>query len=68
MRLINTKTMQLEDFTVRKIPEYAILSHTWTEEEVTFQELTGQSDTFIRKAGFAKILRTCVLARANDIK
>lgn len=72
MRLINTETLQLEDFTVRKIPEYAILSHTWTEEEVTFQELTGPTDTFIEKvvekAGFAKILQTCALARANDIK
>ncbi|KAH6701383.1 heterokaryon incompatibility protein-domain-containing protein [Leptodontidium sp. MPI-SDFR-AT-0119] len=68
MRLINTKTMQLEDFTVRKIPAYAILSHTWTEEEVTFQEITGQDDSFTTKAGFAKILRTCVLARAKNIK
>ncbi|KAN0102621.1 HET domain containing protein [Hyaloscypha variabilis] len=68
MRLINTKTMQLEDFTVRNIPEYAILSHTWTEEEVTFQELTGRNDTFIKKAGYAKVLQTCILARANDIK
>ncbi|KAG0645438.1 Vegetative incompatibility HET-E-1 [Hyphodiscus hymeniophilus] len=68
MRLINTKTMRLEDFSVRKVPEYAILSHTWTEEEVTFHEITGQDDAFIRKAGFAKILKTCVLARANNIK
>jgi hypothetical protein len=38
MRLINTRTLQLSQFFERKIPEYAILSHTWEEREVTFEE------------------------------
>ncbi|EEU38404.1 uncharacterized protein NECHADRAFT_91508 [Fusarium vanettenii 77-13-4] len=38
MRLLNAKTFQLEQFYDNDIPPYAILSHTWIENEVTFQE------------------------------
>jgi hypothetical protein len=38
MRLINTVSLKIEDFSGRKIPRYAILSHTWAEEELTFQD------------------------------
>lgn len=41
MRLINTATLLLEDFTLRDIPLYAILSHTWGEDEVTFQDMVA---------------------------
>lgn len=36
MRLINTATFKLGEFAPDRIPPYAILSHTWAEEEVTF--------------------------------
>ncbi|KAB5531397.1 hypothetical protein GE09DRAFT_973896 [Coniochaeta sp. 2T2.1] len=32
MRLLNTKTMELADF-IGEVPPYAILSHTWDEDE-----------------------------------
>lgn len=38
MRLINTKSMELVEFFDKDVPEYAILSHTWEEEEITFEE------------------------------
>ncbi|KAI0428999.1 HET-domain-containing protein [Xylaria sp. FL1042] len=37
MRLINTTTLELEDC-LEIIPEYAILSHTWGDEEVSLQD------------------------------
>ncbi|KAI0971023.1 heterokaryon incompatibility protein-domain-containing protein [Xylaria arbuscula] len=37
MRLINTTTLELEDC-LEIIPKYAILSHTWGDEEVTIQD------------------------------
>ncbi|KAI1425616.1 HET-domain-containing protein [Xylaria sp. FL1777] len=37
MRLINTITLELEDC-LEIIPEYAILSHTWGDEEVSLQD------------------------------
>ncbi|KAF5363023.1 hypothetical protein D9758_012651 [Tetrapyrgos nigripes] len=38
MRLLNTKTLRVQEF-LTKIPPYAILSHTWENEEVTFQDI-----------------------------
>ncbi|KAB5566995.1 heterokaryon incompatibility protein-domain-containing protein [Coniochaeta sp. 2T2.1] len=38
MRLINTTTLELEEFP-GLVPSYAILSHTWGKEEVTLQDL-----------------------------
>ncbi|OLN92241.1 Vegetative incompatibility protein HET-E-1-like protein 2 [Colletotrichum chlorophyti] len=38
MRLINTKTLVLDEFFGDDIPRYAIVSHTWGPEEVTFQD------------------------------
>ncbi|KAF2965395.1 hypothetical protein GQX73_g8178 [Xylaria multiplex] len=38
MWLINIRSMSLEEFTPPELPAYAILSHTWEHEEVTFQE------------------------------
>ena len=57
MRLINTETFDLKAFGSRP-PPYAILSHTWGEEEVTFQDI---SDMWAarKKKGFAKIKRCC---------
>lgn len=39
MRLLNTESMRLEEFHGSNIPPYAILSHTWGKEEVSFQDL-----------------------------
>ncbi|KAF5363034.1 hypothetical protein D9758_012616 [Tetrapyrgos nigripes] len=38
MRLLNTKTFRVQEF-LTEIPLYAILSHTWEDEEVTFQDI-----------------------------
>ncbi|KAF5318370.1 hypothetical protein D9758_018675 [Tetrapyrgos nigripes] len=37
-RLLNTKTLRVQEF-FTEIPRYAILSHTWEDEEVTFQDI-----------------------------
>jgi hypothetical protein len=57
MRLINCSTLKLEEFFGYDIPRYAILSHTWGDEEVSFAEFSsGQPTT---KSGYRKILFTC---------
>ncbi|KAF5344925.1 hypothetical protein D9758_011541 [Tetrapyrgos nigripes] len=61
MRLLNTKTLQLEEF-LTDIPKYAILSHTWGKEEVTFQDIQNLK-VAKRKAGFHKIYKACQHAR-----
>jgi hypothetical protein len=61
MRLLNARTIQLESFNdERKIPEYAILSHTWGEDEVTFRDLAELSpEQRILKEGYDKIEKCC---------
>ena len=39
MRLLNVKSGALEEFSAATIPKYAILSHTWGDDEVTFLDL-----------------------------
>jgi hypothetical protein len=39
MRLLNTSTLRVESVPYDNIPQYAILSHTWGSDEVTFQQL-----------------------------
>ncbi|KAF2026111.1 hypothetical protein EK21DRAFT_116115 [Setomelanomma holmii] len=39
MRLLNSKTLEFKIFNDEKLPRYAILSHTWGDEEVNFQEM-----------------------------
>ena len=38
MRLLNTSTLELQEFNSDETPKYAILSHTWgpKEEEVLY--------------------------------
>lgn len=65
MRLINVRTTQLEEVHSAHLPKYAILSHRWEAEEVSFQEM-GQQSTFGKK-GFAKIQAACWLARNKGL-
>jgi len=48
-----------------RFPQYAILSHRWSNEEVSFQEFTSQTEMIRRKDGFAKILNACNQAASD---
>ena len=65
MRLLNTNTLQLFEFFDSSVPEYAILSHTWREEEVSYQEWMTQAtnEALRRKKGYWKISKFCQLCR-----
>ncbi|KAK3305279.1 heterokaryon incompatibility protein-domain-containing protein [Chaetomium strumarium] len=72
MRLLETSSAdipRMREFIGPQIPPYAILSHTWEDEEVTMQQLiAGTADLggLQAKAGFRKIHRTCEVARTRD--
>lgn len=68
MWLVNVFTKSLEAFHGARIPPYAILSHTWEAEEVSFQEFMRASEgddngSITKKAGYRKITTFCDLAR-----
>ncbi|KAI0429590.1 heterokaryon incompatibility protein-domain-containing protein [Xylaria sp. FL1042] len=67
MRLIQCRTLELQEFSGPQIPPYAILSHTWQDGEVTFAEFSqgvkgGESAA---AKGWKKITQTCDLAIAE---
>lgn len=58
MRLIHAATLALVEFCEPNVPFYAILSHTWEDGEVSFQEL-GVPSSRQAKQGFVKIKKAC---------
>ena len=67
MRLINSRSLLIEEFGPANTPDYAILSHAWGCCEATFHEWRSRV-TRLRKArrpGFAKVLATCKQARRD---
>ncbi|KAK3988420.1 beta transducin [Cladorrhinum sp. PSN332] len=67
MWLINTTTMCLEQVFNPEEEKYAILSHTWGAEEVSLQDF-ADPEKRKRKGGYAKIKKTCDLAKSRGLK
>lgn len=64
MWLIDTETLQLKQVSDETVHPFAILSHTWEGEEVTFQDMQNL-DAIAHKSGFSKISKTCRIARRS---
>ena len=66
MRLLDTSTLELHEFYGKHIPFYAILSHRWETEEVSFRALQDGSGKRLR--GWSKIEHCCATARSEGLK
>lgn len=66
MRLINTTSCNILDFTPGNIPSYAILSHTWGDNEYLFSDRNDPDRR--QSAGFNKISGCCALAAQQGYK
>lgn len=63
MQLLNTDTLQFEEFFDEQCPEYAILSHRWTSDETTFKDFSkGRRQD---SEGHRKIVAFCEFAKAR---
>ncbi|KAH6865363.1 hypothetical protein BKA58DRAFT_220104 [Alternaria rosae] len=63
MRLLNTSTLEAQEFLESRVPEYVILSHIWREEEVTLQDLlSGKAPA---RKGYAKLTGCCKKAKVD---
>jgi hypothetical protein len=68
MWLVNTTSLELEEFFASDVPPYAILSHMWETEEVSFQDMHGNQsirEAASRKQGFIKVLKSTAQAAAD---
>jgi Heterokaryon incompatibility protein (HET) len=59
MRLLNTRSLKLEELNENDFIAYAILSHTWESEEVSYLELHHDPVKASSKAGYSKIISSC---------
>lgn len=67
MRLLNTTTLKLVEFSEREIPLYAILSHRWGPNEVSLQDMeSDKADA--KEEGYRKIKSTCELAASHGLE
>lgn len=68
MRLLNTSTLELEEFFI-DIPDYAILSHTWGEGEVSFQDIhLDHAQLATNRTGVFKVWSSCKEAALDNYK
>lgn len=68
MRLLNVHTFQLESFLAgeEKIPPYAILSHTWGDVEIVFQDVKEKTVAELNlHPAFAKLEQGCRQAQQD---
>ncbi|KAF4918913.1 Vegetative incompatibility protein HET-E-1 [Colletotrichum viniferum] len=73
IRLIDTETLKMRFFNSSVVPKYAILSHTWVEdEEISLQEMCAMAEdpghAATQKSGYEKIVETCLQARAHGLQ
>jgi hypothetical protein len=58
--------MTMEQFVGPEVPPYAIVSHTWESEEVSFRDwISGHMKT---KPGYGKIRSACDQAIADGLE
>ncbi|KAI1658179.1 hypothetical protein F4813DRAFT_388963 [Daldinia decipiens] len=72
IRLIDTRTLCLVSIPREDTPRYAILSHTWdNDNEISFQEMMAINDDphhpATDKTGYLKIVGTCQMAKNHGI-
>ena len=70
MRLLHSTSLELREFQNYEGISYAILSHTWAEEEVLFQEIDGFNAASMptqvkQKLGYKKIQACCAQAKRD---
>lgn len=66
MRLLNTTSLQFWECFDRRVPPYAILSHRWGHEEVTFNDMRHGRST--DGSGYDKIRHSCAIARSRKLE
>ena len=69
MRLLHARTLQVKNFdNDHTTPTYAILSHTWGADEVTYQDISSAPEAAVRKQGYAKINYCATQAKHDGIE
>ncbi|KAG8158230.1 hypothetical protein KVR01_011991 [Diaporthe batatas] len=65
MRLLDTETQELKSFSGKGELCYAILSHTWENDEILFDDMVTPGHQWKVKEGAKKVLGSCQLAKSQ---
>ncbi|VUC33674.1 unnamed protein product [Clonostachys rosea] len=78
MRLLHTSSLDLVEIPDDAVPSYAILSHTWGDQEITLQEMerviTNDSDNrsavhrITQKEGYLKVKAAAAMALSRNLE
>jgi hypothetical protein len=68
MRLINATTLSVTAFVSDLVPPYAIVSHTWGTDEVSFEDLSKPWVSWQNQDGFLKIKYSCLQAVKDGLE
>ncbi|KAH7406437.1 hypothetical protein DE146DRAFT_607355 [Phaeosphaeria sp. MPI-PUGE-AT-0046c] len=70
MRLIKATTLEIEEFLSEdKVPPFAILSHTWEEDECTLQQMqNAETNMVTKRKGYQKIRQCCEQALEDGLQ
>jgi len=66
MRLLHTEKFELQEFGGNEMLRYAILSHTWGEEEVTLQHMKTNKAENLK--GYQKVKMACSIAKMDGFE
>jgi len=61
MRLLHVDTLELHEFFDKNIPQYAILSHRWQDDEVSYKDVRKRQNRSLQ--GWQKVENFCQLVR-----
>jgi hypothetical protein len=64
MRLLETTTLEFVEFEIPPA-RYAILSHRWRRDEVSFKQYRKNREQIQHQAGYSKIVEFCAVARSR---
>jgi hypothetical protein len=68
MRLLNTHTLEFEEFVGRSSDSYAILSHRSGYDEVSYKEFRKSREAVKHRAGYKKIAEFCEISKQRGYR
>jgi hypothetical protein len=68
MRVLNTTSLEFKEFPDLPDEPYAILSHRWGAEEVTYKEFRKSQDSIQQRAGYKKVVEFCHVAQRRGFR
>lgn len=68
LHIIDVQTFEFKSYEEDAAPKYAILSHTWGDDEVTYKDMRKYREQAKLKAGYEEIKRCAELAIGENLK